>query len=81
MITSKAITAISYMISVEDLSAIMDKDDEHSPPLYLLLSSIEGVFDIEYDGHFGPHIYLSIEHEHDNQDIWKTIHKTIESYL
>ena len=85
MITSKRVSATSYSldVSVKDLLAIMDKDDKRSVTanLWEKLSRIDGVTDVDYGGHFGPHIYLTIEIEHDNKNVWGSIYKTIKSYL
>ena len=68
-------------ISVEKLLAIMDKDREAEDPLYMLLIGIDGVADVDYDGHFGPHIYVTLYIEYENEDMWKSIYETIENYL
>jgi hypothetical protein len=45
------------------------------------LENIRGAYNIDYDGHFGPHIFLSIEVEEDTKETWGLIFDTIENYL
>lgn len=83
MITSKSIVSTNYMldISAKKLIKIMDKDVSCYAPLYILLANIKGVFGAEYDGHFGPHIFFSVEIENDDAETWKSIYDTVENYL
>ena len=83
MITSRAITSTSYVLDIppQKLIGIMRKDSGCDTPLYTRLGNIRGVFDIDYDGHFGPHIYLSVEIENDGPETWHMIYGTIENYL
>jgi len=83
MITAKSILSISYAldIPVKKLIEIMDKDSSRYVPLYIVLENIKGVFSIEYNGHFGPHIFLSVEIENDDAETWKLIYDAIENYL
>lgn len=45
------------------------------------LESIPGVRDVEYDGHFGPHVFLTIEDEHDSNAAKAQIAEVIEGHL
>jgi len=83
MITAKSIISTNYMVDVpsEKLIKIMHKDDSCHVPLYIHLSQIKGIFSIEYDGHYGPHIFFSIEIENDDAETWKLIYDAIENYL
>ena len=58
--------AIKFDIEVtkEELSKILDLDNEVDVPLYQELEKIEGVSEIDYDGHFGPYIFLTVDLEH-----------------
>lgn len=59
-------TKISYAVemSKDDFRSIMDYDDESFekdyPSLFDMLLKIEGIEEVEYDGHFGPYLYLDI---------------------
>jgi len=83
MATTKRVISTNYSIdvSVKELLSIMSKDNEVERPLYVLLAEIDGVYDVDYSGHFGPYIYITLLIEYDNKNVWKTIHKTIKNYL
>lgn len=83
MIISHRIASTNYVleVSVQNLLDIMRKDMDTEKPLYRQLIDIDGVSDIDYDGHFGPHIYLTVSQEHYNTDTWSIIYKTIGNYL
>ena len=67
MITAKEVISTNYSLDIptKKLIEIMRKDGNCDAPLYIRLGNIKGVYDIDYDGHFGPHIFLSVEIEHD----------------
>jgi len=83
MTTARRVMSTNYALDIpaEKLSAIMDKDCEAEDSLYMLLIKIDGVSDVDYNGHFGPHIYITLDIEYENEDVWKTIYKMIENYL
>ena len=83
MITAKSIISTNYMLDLpaEKLIRIMRKDSSCYTPLHIILGNIKGMFSVDYDGHFGPHIFFSIEIEDDNKETWDLIYKTIENYL
>lgn len=45
------------------------------------LSKVDGVFDIEYDGHFGPHLFFSLETQHDTLAKWRQIGKAANAWV
>lgn len=69
----------SIELDVDDLLHILNTDqlafneDLLSERLY----AIPGVDKIEYNGHFGAYIYLTILADCDNEDTWKQIKKMI----
>jgi hypothetical protein len=83
MITAKEVVSTNYSldIPVDKMLEIMRKDGNCTVPLYIWLSNIKGVYSVDYNGHFGPHIFLSVEIEHDDAEVWDLIFKTIENYL
>lgn len=83
MITARKVMSANYMldISAKELLVIMAKDRETKYPLYILLGSIDGISKVNYVGHFGPHIYLTLDTEHESKDVWKVIYEIIENYL
>lgn len=78
--------AKQYTIEV-DLLKIMDSDSFHENEnewdeiLDQKLDKIKGVEDVDYNGHFGSYVFLTIETEFDTPELWLEIEKTIkESY-
>ena len=45
------------------------------------LEKLPGVSGVEYDGHFGPAIFLTVEDEHDDDAFKASVAETIESHL
>ena len=41
------------------------------------LDEVDGVWNVEYDGHFGVAIYLTLDVEHDTDEIWAQIEAII----
>lgn len=74
--------AKQYTIEV-DLRAIMDwdsqkeNDNQWDDILHMQLDKIEGVENVDYNGHFGNYIWLTIEHPHDNKVTWDKIETLI----
>ena len=83
MTTVRRVVSTNYILDIttEKLSSIMDKDCEADHPLYMLLAKIDGIHDVDYNGHFGPHIYVTLESEYEGGDVWRTVYETIENYL
>lgn len=83
MTTARRVISTNYSIDVpvKELLTIMVKDGEVEHPLYMLLIEIDGISDVDYNGHFGPHIYITLDIGYDNEDVWKAVHETIENYL
>ena len=77
------VTQYEVGISEESFDAITDRDIHESDckQLYEQLLEIEGVYDVDYNGHFGTHIYLSIHKEHDHDDTWKVINRMVRDYV
>lgn len=75
----KEITQIDYSIEV-DLKKVMDADfkidqecDDDSEHLYNKLMNVVGVNEVDYNGHFGNYIFLKVNPEFDNEEMWKEI--------
>lgn len=45
------------------------------------LAKLPGVIDVEYSGHFGAYVHLTIEDEDDNEGLKTKIAETIETHL
>jgi len=70
-----------YTITVEDMITILDYDKKNNPGLFETLDNIEGVDNTDYDGSFGPNIYLSVEYQDDNEETWNLIKETINQVI
>lgn len=74
----------SIQVTVDDLLKITRKDNESDSgddQLYLLLEEISGIKSVDYDGHFGPWIWVTVDKDKDNAETWKRIEGTIKEYL
>lgn len=69
-------TSYTIDVTIEELEKI-----EEAGRLYELLGAILGVSNVDYDGHFGPHIFLDVEKEDDNTDTWDKIFATIDNVI
>lgn len=69
------IVSKSYAIPIDDFLAIdkYEGDQDASKCLYMTLERIDGIHSVDYNGHFGSYIYLTIEEEHDTQETHKKI--------
>ena len=79
-------TSTSYAIpvTIEEFQSIEEKDNqaeacEHC--LFKWLESIEGVSNIDYNGHFGPFIYLQIETPLDNDETKAFISQLLQDFI
>ena len=86
MITkSKEVTSIKYVIGLKDKALLdiiyRDNDaEEADQQLWETIGLIDGVQDVDYDGHFGNYIYIEVDKEHDTEATWKSIYDLINSY-
>jgi len=76
-------TEIQYALSLDapTLLKILDKDTISEESLHEHLDKIEAIRDIDYNGHFGPYIYLKLSADHDDSATWCIIHKIIDEYV
>lgn len=81
-------TQTQYTIPI-DLKQVMDIDNKHENApdwnwdnyLNNHLDKIEGVFDTDYNGHFGNYIFINVLAEFDTPKTWEDIESTIDNYL
>ena len=61
------VTRRSYRveITVEEMVAILDRDARCFQSLFECLQSLDGVINVEYDGHFGPNVFYDVNDEDD----------------
>ena len=80
------VVSTKYVIILKDraLGDIMRKDseaEEVDQELWGAIGLLDGVIDVDYDGHFGNNIYIEIDIEHDTKDTWKLICGLINKYV
>ena len=49
--------------------------------LYKILEEFTNAYDVDYNGHFGNYIFLSLMAEHDNEIEWKSIEMLIKGQI
>ena len=80
-----AVTSTKYAIALKDkaLIDIMDRDRiiEPGQELWETIGKIDGVREVDYDGHFGNNIYIEVAIAHDTKDTWKLICGLINEYV
>ena len=70
--------AYSIEVGIEGLLALLERDKNYSKPSVCeMLEKIDGVWKVEYDGHFGPYVYLSVDVEDDTEETWAQIEAII----
>lgn len=77
-------TWYSIPLPVDVFRAILSKDtaqDTFEECLYHKLGEIEGVYQVDYDGHFGSQIEVQIETELDTKFTRFEIEQTIKDYV
>ncbi len=80
----KEVTQRNYSISIseERFTEIADEESyKNTNPLSNTigeqLDRLDGVWNVEYNGHFGSAIYLTLDVEHDNNETWTEIEAII----
>lgn len=83
MIISRKVVSTNYTIILEEGAMLNILTTDGTKPiatLWYLLGEIDGVLDVDYDGHFGNNIYLEVSVDHDTKETWKSICETINNY-
>ncbi len=81
-----AATYISYSVEIteEQLQVVLDKDvevDNIKLMLFAQLEDIEGVDNVDYDGHFGPYIFVKMAFVDDTQQTRDKIEEIINNFI
>ena len=80
----RKITSIKYRLDVgiENFKKIMDRDAEGEELLYEWLEAIESVLHIDYDGHYGPYIFIEVEDTRGmDLNFWYQIQHLIDMFI
>lgn len=85
MKTTTVATEYCIELTIDEMKKILEKDrspiQESDQTLFDRLSDIEGPEDIEYSGHFGANIYLTLPVEYDKERTWNQIEEAIGEYI
>ena len=76
----KEVTQRVYAIEVgvKGLLDIIERDKDYSTPCVAEeLEKLDGVWKVQYDGHFGPFVYLTVDVEDDTDKTWYLIKSII----
>lgn len=82
-----AATATCYALetTIKDLVRIIKRDckggNENRKELHEILDSIDGVDQVEYNGHFGPYIFFRVSCDFDNDAVLAKVSDTVKNYL
>lgn len=74
-------TTYSVELQVEQLLRVLDLDREDIVPLFVRLGKLEGIRMVDYDGHFGPFVFLTIDTDADTEDTKNAVTACIQEYL
>lgn len=80
----KTQTNYNIYVGKKNLLRIMDRDSAvlfNSQRLVGRLDALRGVSRIEYDGHFGPCVFVTIDVENDSRDTHAAINKIIKEHI
>jgi hypothetical protein len=83
----KTATRYRIEIEVEEMQAILCYDEacgverETGPTLCYKLSELPGVYKVDYNGHFGPAVFLTIDEESDRPRIHGQIKAIIRKHI
>jgi hypothetical protein len=74
-------TRYSIELTVDQFLDIEARDTHEDTPLYETLDKLYGVHDTDYNGHFGPSIFLTIGSMCDTIELKEKITNIILSYI
>jgi len=83
----RTIVAVDYSLTIpeEIFLKIVDKDnqgsDDEVKPLFEQLMELDGISEVDYDCHYGPQLYVTIDPEYDYPSIWFAIYKIMDDYI
>jgi len=60
---------------------IILNDEKNATILYYYIIGVEGVIECNYDGHFGPYVYVEIDNAFDTPATMQKIKQVINRYI
>ncbi len=80
----KYATSTKYCIEITkgQMLKVLNKDSEAlDGHLFELLDKMYGIDEVDYDGTFGPRIFVTVGKDADNKEMWDSIFETINEYI
>ena len=79
----KEITQVTYQIEMTvdeftERGLIGNLDDDRDAEVHNALCALPGIIEVEFDGHFGPNVFLTVEADQDDEYLWKKVWKILE---
>ena len=79
----KVATSTKYVIAygLENFIKMSDIELDGEKSLYDQLDKIIGVLDVEYNGHFGPNIFIEVDSDFDNLLLWAKVDRILKRFV
>ncbi len=79
----KVATSTRYCVpyGLENFKKMMDIELNDDVSLYRLLNNIGGILDVEYNGHFGPNIFIEVDSDHDDLLLWSKVDRILKRFV
>ena len=79
----KVATSTKYCVpyGLENYKKMIDIELDEEKSLYELLDSIEGIVEVDYNGHFGPNIWIEVDSDYDNLVLWSRIDRILKKFV
>jgi hypothetical protein len=79
----KVATSTNYCVpyGLENFKKMMDIELQGDDLLYERLDKIEGILVVDYNGHFGPNIFIEVESDFDNLLLWAKVDRILKRFV
>ncbi len=79
----KVATSTKYVIAygLENFKKMMDIEIDGEISLYDQLDKINGILDVEYNGHFGPNIFIEVDNDYNDLLLWAKVDRILKRFV
>jgi len=79
----KVATSTKYCVpyGLENFIKMSDIEIDGEISLYDQLDKIDGILDVEYNGHFGPNIFIEVDSDHDDLVLWSRVDRILKKFI
>jgi multidrug efflux pump subunit AcrB len=79
----KVATSTNYVIAygLENFKKMTDIEIHKEKYLDDQLEKIDGILKIEYNGHFGPNIFIEVDNDYDNLVLWSRVDRILRKFV